>query len=487
MLHYHLKIIQLLIDRSSTKSILIFNLFLVLLFPQSELNPNMTKFLIKEKKAIIDKNQKQLYKYPINFILNHYFYFNTNLPNLENHNGFYLPKGSGNITSFLIEYNGRFLTLTGEPQIRNINQKHIFLPKKEKMFSKLNDVPLNNESQLRINNFRNLGVKFHINKLTLGYGNWDQWWGPGIHNSIVLTNNAEGFDHFFVESNGIIPINNNKILYDFKYVVSDKIKNQNKNYFYLTSSFLKIRFKNFELGASKQILSGGNSDLDWGLREASMVLVTNRNINQWDQIYDIFLLYHTPYSGLKVFFEMGFPNRFFSGKNISDYRDHAMGSNLGLRKYGVFNIDELMFGVEYTRLVQGIYYNVLPTSNWYDNHKYDYSSFNGRRWAAHSGADSDDFLLYAGYLKGDFSLISGINYERHGVTYHFPPEVKLEYKLAASVKYRNTFVYINYENEYFEHYGFVDSNENVWLETFENYSIQRTQTVLISIEYRFPL
>ena len=28
---------------------------------------------------------------------------------------------------------------------------------------------------------------------------------------------------------------------------------------------------------------------------------------------------------------------------------------------------------------------------------------------------------------------------------------------------------------------------SVWLETFENYSIQRTQTVLISIEYRFPL
>ena len=91
------------------------------------------------------------------------------MPNLENHNGFYLPKGYGNITSFLIEYNGKFLTLTAEPQIRNINQKHTFLPKKEKMFSKLNDVPLSNESQLKINNFRNLGVKFHINKLTLEY------------------------------------------------------------------------------------------------------------------------------------------------------------------------------------------------------------------------------------------------------------------------------------------------------------------------------
>ena len=469
------------------KIILIINLFLASLLSQSELNPNMIKFLIKEKKSTINKNQKPTLNYPINFTLNQYFYFNTNLPNLENQNGFYLPKGYGNITGFLIEYNGKNLTVTGEPQIRNINQKPNYLPKKEKMFSKLNDVPLNNEYQMRINNFRNLGIQFHFKSLSIGYGNWDRWWGPGIHNSLVLTNNAQGINHFFIEGSGNVPISNNKIFYELKYIVSDKIKNQNNKYFYISSSLLKIRYKNFELGAGKQILSGGNIDLDWGLRDASTVLLTNKKINYWDQIHDIYLLYHSPSSGLKAFIEIGFPNRFFSGREINDYRDHSMGSNLGLRKYGAFNIEELMFGVEYTRLVQGIYYNVLPTSNWYDNHKYDYSSFNGRRWAAHSGADSDDFLLYAGYLKGDFSFISGINYERHGVTYHFPPEVKLEYKFAASVKYGNTFVYINYENEYFEHYGFVDSNENVWLETFENYSIQRTQTVLISLEYRFPL
>ena len=61
------------------KIILIINLFLASLLSQSELNPNMIKFLIKEKKSTINKNQKPTLNYPINFTLNQYFYFNTNL------------------------------------------------------------------------------------------------------------------------------------------------------------------------------------------------------------------------------------------------------------------------------------------------------------------------------------------------------------------------------------------------------------------------
>ena len=141
-----------------------------------------------------------------------------------------------------------------------------------------------------------------------------------------------------------------------------------------------------------------------------------------------------------------------------------------------------MYGLEYTRLVQGLYYNILPTPNWYDNIKYNYSSYNYRRWGAHSGADSDDLLFYFGYINKIFSVKYGINYERHGVNYHFPPEVKFESRLSITCNIKDTFIYINYENEYFEHYGFVDSNNNVWTEIFEPGSVQRTNTLILSIE-----
>ena len=51
-----------------------------------------------------------------------------------------------------------------------------------------------------------------------------------------------------------------------------------------------------------------------------------------------------------------------------------------------------------------------------------------------------------------------------------------------SFNFKELFVYINYENEFISHYGFVDNNQNVWNETFELGSIQRTNTLLISVE-----
>ena len=66
----------------------------------------------------------------------------------------------------------------------------------------MNDVPLNNKSVLHTNSFRNMGLRINYNELSIGYGNWDQWWGPGIHNSISLTNNAMGFYHYYLKING---------------------------------------------------------------------------------------------------------------------------------------------------------------------------------------------------------------------------------------------------------------------------------------------
>ena len=50
------------------------------------------------------------------------------------------------------------------------------------------------------------------------------------------------------------------------------------------------------------------------------------------------------------------------------------------------------------KISQGSYYNILPTPNWYDNHSHNYSSYNERRWGAHSGSDSDDLLVFMGFI-----------------------------------------------------------------------------------------
>ncbi len=412
------------------------------------------------------------------------FYLNTNIPNLENQNGYYFPKGYGSFSSFLINFNTNHLSLSAEPVIVNQNGFNVDLPQKEKIFSVLNDVPRNN--MYHPTSFRNTGIKLHYKGLSAGFGNWDQWWGPGMHNSLVLSNNAEGFYHYFIGTNAYQTIVSN-LSFKFKYMVSDEMQNWVGDDYFYSAWFLNLRYKKIEFGMSRNVLSGGYSDLPWSLNDAMTVLINNNNSKYWDSINEYYLLASFSESGLEVFVDIGFPNRSYAGQDPEIYSDHAMGSNLGLRKQGAFGSDHLLFGFEYTRLVQGIYYNILPTPNWYDNIKFNYSSYKGRRWAAHSGADSDDFLIFVGYKDDQKSFIYGLNYERHGVTYHFPPEVKFESRINASYQIGNTNIQLIYENEYFEHYGFVDVNRNVWDETFEPGSIQRTQTLLFSFQHTLSL
>ncbi|MBC8344707.1 MAG: hypothetical protein H8E56_00445 [Candidatus Marinimicrobia bacterium] len=448
---------------------------------QTSLNPSPIKILINESQSKII-NQKSSIKNHFSLTFTQSLYNNTNLPNLENQNGYYFPKGHGSISRILIQYHSKYLTLTAEPQVFSNREYAVKLPQKDKLFSVLNDVPLNDAYRINVNHFRNMGLQFHLKGVSAGYGNWNQWWGPGIHNSLVMSNNAEGFYHYYIGSAGYQPFIK-KVSYKFKYMVSQEMKNRTVDDYYFSAWFLNLKYNVIEFGMSRNVLSGGYSDLPWSLSDAMTVLIDNKNNKYWDTINEYYLLAHFPESGLEVFLDIGFPNRSYAGKDPEIYSDHAMGSNLGLRKQGAFGSDKLLFGFEYTRLVQGIYYNILPTPNWFDNIKYNYSSYKGRRWAAHSGADSDDFLIFMGYKDEQKSFIYGLNYERHGVTYHFPPEVKFESRIDVSYKRRNTRVHFIYENEYFEHYGFVDVNRNVWDETFEPGSLQRTHTLLISIQH----
>ena len=125
------------------------------LLSQSLLNPNPTKTLIKEYKSNGIKNKESTIQYPFHLILNQYYYYNSNLPNLENQNGLYFPKGFGFISSLLFQYHGKHLTLTAEPRILNIHKYPISIPNKEKSFSILNDVPLKDAYRKSINNFSN--------------------------------------------------------------------------------------------------------------------------------------------------------------------------------------------------------------------------------------------------------------------------------------------------------------------------------------------
>tara|TARA_Y100001958_G_C21246211_1_gene576489 strand:- start:412 stop:1845 length:1434 start_codon:yes stop_codon:yes gene_type:complete len=450
---------------------------------QDFINMNPTKMILRENIEYFNfsklkKNDKDDISIKINYI--NKSYINTNLPNLENQNGLTLNKGYGTYHSYLIQSKIKNLLFSVEPQIKIQKEfKKKIETRENGLFSVLNDRIQKDNAPI----IRNFNVSVDFKSLRLGYGNKNQWWGPGIHNSLIMTNNSIGFYNYYITNSNEIRIGSS-LKINFKYMFSPAIKNSYNNNFYLTAAKITGSYRKLKLGISKSVLSGGYPELPWSINNAALVILSNKNNRYWDYFYDLFVQYDGLESGLKLFAEIAVPKRSFSEYNPKTYYDHSIASNIGFRKYGAFDTKYLMIGAEYTNLIQGAYYNLMPTPNWYSNKLYNYSSFNGKRWGAHSGSDSDDFLVIIGYLEENKSLIYGLNYERRGVTYNFPPEVKFESRISLTHRFYNLFIQITYENEHIRHYNFVDSNSNVWTEEFENGSIQNTKTILLSFEYK---
>jgi len=460
--------------------ILILNSYTV---AQLLINHNSHKMIINEKNNLHNINKDYAYQMNdeeslTNFQYNNFIIINNGLPNFENQNGIYPSKGLLSLNSFLIKYSNDFLFISLEPTIINYSSYKEIKSNHSGPFKYSNSQPIKIKNQ----KFRNTGIIFKFHNHQLGFGNWNRWWGPGIHNSLIMSNNSDGIPAYFIGTSSPRPIFG-ELKYSFNYFISDYLINETKSQYFISAYNFVMNYGNIEFGKSKLILSGGYDDIPWNFQDALYVIANNKNMRYWDQINQYYISTSFPENGLKVFIELGFISNPFAQEKNNFYSKHTIAANIGFRKYGLFYNNNFMFGLEYTRLAQGPYYDKLPTPNWYDNIKYDYSTYNGRHWGSHSGTDSDDLLIFFGYIKQKIGVIYGFNFERHGITYSFPPEVKLESKISMSYKHRNILFSINYENEYYEHYGFVDVNRNVWAETFEPGSLQRTHTLLISLQH----
>ena len=47
----------------------------------------------------------------------------------------------------------------------------------------------------------NSSLRFDLGKLSMGVSTQNLWWGPGIYNSLLMSNNAQGFFHYSINSN----------------------------------------------------------------------------------------------------------------------------------------------------------------------------------------------------------------------------------------------------------------------------------------------
>ncbi len=400
-------------------------------------------------------------------------YLNNNAPNQENMDVRYFSKGMSYFNSLQLSINNPYFLFMAEPYIKIDKFQSVNAINRNPPFSVLNDKPLSNKL-FSNSTFRNLLAFIHYKGFGFGWHMGNRWWGPGIHTSFQMTNNTRGIPAHIIGTMQEIRIRNLGFYLLYTFANLNNEKGIEAKYFTSLNGRLTWYGPIFiSAGFSRNYLTGGElspSGYFWKESDAKKIVFegffisnlieaehTLGGSDRWDQTLSGYLSITLPKRNLKLYTEIGFnDNRMYFADFLSQ-PDHSMATIFGVRDYGVGPNKNWIWGFEWTNLM--ITYTSRHRGEggaapWYERGLYDYSTYEGRRWAAHSGADSDDWYLYLGYLSDNLMIINSLNYERHGIVSHRPAEVKTEFGLNIRYKYSKTWFSIYYEKQFEAFLGF---------------------------------
>jgi hypothetical protein len=426
-------------------------------------------------------------------------FYNTGYTNLHNNGELIAFPKMSNYLSYSISYFGNYFFIKLSPLLENNNNN--FISRNNDNFSYLNDKMAGVLIKENSHYLKQSTFALHYKGVGLGVSNENMWFGPGFHSSLSMSNNAPGFKHYFIGTLKQQKFSNYG--FNFRYFVSERANNQ--NIFYHTALASAITYYSnptITVGFNRTYLSGGVDKIIWSLEDAAKLVFeplfgeskTNlKYVGQyegepsywdpWDQLLVGFVNVYFPQPKAHFYFELGTDD---SRANLTDLKahwDHAIGYIIGFKKYSLMGNQSLFFGFEVmsnkntsNTLNSKFYRGSWRAPNFYNKSIYLHSSYGGRRWAAHSGSDSDDKIIMLGYIKSDFSIISSYNIERHGVVSQNYPEKKHEVILRFS-KLKNHIVYTLYlENEKIFNYNFE-----------QNYNPEVSNVIGLGIQYNLGL
>lgn len=254
--------------------------------------------------------------------------------------------------------------------------------------------------------------KTHLGSISLGASSENLWWGPGINSSLLMSNNAPGFFHFFIGSNK--PLKSAIGHFDFKLIgarlTSDKripyenyhnrLRNINDDWRFLSAYTLSWQpkwIKGLFLGMNRSLqLYGQDLHMQQGGILNTYIPVlglafqrkNNRledSINR-DQVASFFLRWIFPKSQSELYVEFG-KNDY--GVNFRDYLlapSHSYAYTIGFRKlFPKSKRKYILLETELTQMSQSPDHLVRGAGNWYE-HSRIYQGYTNQNQILGTGA-----------------------------------------------------------------------------------------------------
>ena len=420
-------------------------------------NPYISNSIFRPKFTKTNKNDVFTLKYNVNTFIN------NGPPNLENNGIIISNHGNTMIHSLKMTINLNYLYLSLSPTKYFINQMYD-KNKKIDTYQYLNDSNIFFD-KYPSNSINNSTLLLYYKSVGIGLSNENYWIGPGYHSSLAMSSNAPGFNKLLIRSMHDIEIFKTRV--NFLYFFSELKEDDNSEPFYYTNLFSSLSFGNdpiIDFGFNRSYISGKSVNQKINSNEAALLVFNplERTLDSWDQMIVGYSSLLFPKSKLKIYFEIGTDD---SRTNLIDLRahwDHASGILIGLQKYGIFDNEYIFYCFEYlstkNRNTLQFYRGNRFSPNFYEKGRYNFTSYVGRKWGAHSGSDSDDGILTIGYEKNKFSTILNINFERHGIISREFPELKNEISFIFKYKYNKIISSIYFEKETIKNYNFEKNN-----------------------------
>ena len=260
--------------------------------------------------------------------------------------------------------------------------------------------------------------------ISVGVSTQNLWLGPGRYSSLLMSNNAQGFNHFNIQTNrplktplgsfqftiigGTLTANAEQGFENLKLQKSSldpKIRYLNV----LSVIYSPILFKNFFIGANRAFQQFSQTNPSNNLTDYYFITLKplfrntyQDNSEAVDQLISGFAKYIFPKEHAEVYFEYGWNDGASNSRDLMLDISHSAASIYGFKKIQYLNQNSyLKFEAEATKMSQRPSYLQRNAGNWYIHGRLDAGYTNENQiLGAGSGLGNDLQTFVISYNKG---------------------------------------------------------------------------------------
>lgn len=263
-----------------------------------------------------------------------------------------------------------------------------------------------------------------FSKFQFGFANENEWWGPGIGNALVLSNNAPGFPHWLLRTTK--PLETKIGSVDARWIVGGLTESpffdttSTNDLRSITAGAVTLRLnrpRGLTIGAARSVwqtaTGWGQVPFRWLELFHSTGLPNARPLNDSslypggrDQLYSLFARWVMPASGLEVYGEWGRTEFPTSLRSFLTAPNHTQGYTLGFQwvRSGFSPNAQWRIQAENTSVEQSATFRDRPLGVWYTSRKVIQGYTNrGQPLGAGIGPGSSGQYLLFDYMSPNWS------------------------------------------------------------------------------------